>query len=234
MQKTIKLQSDWNDIGKEIQEKLNLEKFPHRIECFDISHIQGTNTVASMVVFENGKAQKSEYKRFKIKTLEVGKPDDFASMKEVMQRRYSKLETENFPDLIIIDGGKGQLSSACSILTELGLKEQSIVSLAKKFEEIFVPKKSNPIIFDINSQSLFLFQKIRDEAHRFALNYHRKLRENQAIESILDEIKGISSKKKKLLFEKFKDVKAIAQASKQDLAETLGEKNALRIYNHFR
>lgn len=233
-QKIVKLESNWNEIGIEIKDKLKLKKFPHRIECFDISHIQGTNTVASMVVFENGRAKKSDYKRFKIKTLTEGKPDDFASMKEVMQRRYSKLESEYFPDLIIIDGGKGQLSSACSILEELNLKEQDIISLAKKFEEIFIPKKSNPIIFDINSQSLFLFQKIRDEAHRFAINYHRKLRDNQAIESILDEIKGISSKKKKVLFEKFKDIKSIAQASTIELQEILGDKTALKVYNHFR
>lgn len=233
-QKTIKLQSDWNDIGKEIQEKLNLKKFPHRIECFDISHIQGTNTVASMVVFENGKAKKSDYKRFKIKTLESGKPDDFASMKEVMQRRYSKLESSQRPDLIIVDGGKGQLSSAYCVLESLNLQTQDIVSLAKKFEEIFVPKKSKPVILDINSPLLFLFQKIRDEAHRFAINYHRKLRENQAIESVLDEINGISSKKKKLLFEKFTDVKTIAEASKNELQEVLGEKTAIKVFNHFR
>jgi len=233
-QKTLKLESDWNQIGKEIQDKLNLKKFPHRIECFDISHIQGTNTVASMVVFENGKAKKSDYKRFKIKTLEKGKTDDFASMKEVMQRRYSKLEDSQMPDLIIIDGGKGQLSSAYSILEDLNFQKQDIVSLAKKFEEVFVPKKSSPIIFDINSQSLFLFQKIRDEAHRFAINYHRKLRENEAIESILDEIKGISSKKKKILFEKFKNVKTIAQSSTKELEEILDKKTASKVYNHFR
>lgn len=233
-QKTLKLESDWNQIGKEIQDKLNLKKFPHRIECFDISHIQGTNTVASMVVFENGKAKKSDYKQFKIKTLEKGKTDDFASMKEVMQRRYSKLEDSQMPDLIIIDGGKGQLSSAYSILEDLNFQKQDIVSLAKKFEEVFVPKKSSPIIFDINSQSLFLFQKIRDEAHRFAINYHRKLRENEAIESILDEIKGISSKKKKILFEKFKNVKTIAQSSTKELEEILDKKTASKVYNHFR
>ena len=233
-QKTVKLQSDWNAIGKEIQDKLSLQKFPHRIECFDISHIQGTNTVASMVVFENGKAKKTDYKRFKIKTLEAGKTDDFASIEEVVQRRYSKLEPSEMPSLIIVDGGKGQLSSACSVLAELNIEGQDIVSLAKKFEEVFVPNKSKPVIFDINSQSLFLFQKIRDEAHRFAINYHRKLRENQAIESVLDEINGISSQKKKLLFEKFKDVKTIAEASKEELSEVLGEKIASKVYNHFR
>jgi excinuclease ABC subunit C len=233
-QKTLKLEADWNKIGKEIQDKLNLKKFPHRIECFDISHIQGTNTVASMVVFENGRAKKSSYKRFKIKTLAKGKTDDFASMKEVMQRRYSKLEDTQMPDLIIIDGGKGQLSSAYSILEDLNFQKQDIVSLAKKFEEVFVPKKSSPIIFDINSQSLFLFQKIRDEAHRFAINYHRKLRENEAIESILDEITGVSSKKKKMLFEKFKNVKTIAESSIKELEEILDKKTASKIYNHFR
>lgn len=233
-QKTVKLQSDWNEIGKEIQEKLNLKNFPHIIECFDISHIQGTNTVASMVVFENGKAKKSAYKRFKIKTLESGKTDDFASIEEVVERRYSKLKESERPELIIVDGGKGQLSSACSVLKKLSIDGQDIVSLAKKFEEVFVPQKSKPIIFDTNSQALFLFQKIRDEAHRFAINYHRKLRENQAIESVLDEINGVSSQKKKLLFEKFKDVKTIAEASKEELVEVLGEKTAIKVFNHFR
>jgi len=229
-QKALKLQSDWNEIGSEIQQKLNLRKFPHRIECFDISHIQGTNTVASMVVFENGKPKKLEYKRFKIKTLEAGKTDDFESMREVIKRRCSR-DDWAVPDLIIVDGGKGQLSSAVSVLEELDLREQDIVSLAKKFEEVFVPKKSNPVIFNMNSPSLFLFQKIRDEAHRFAINYHRKLRENQAIESILDEVKGISQKKKKLLFEKFGDIKTISETSKEAFGELLGEKTGARVYN---
>lgn len=229
-QKSVKLQSDWNEIGTEIQQKLGLKKFPHRVECFDISHIQGTNTVASMVVFENGKPKKSDYKRFKIKTLQEGKTDDFESMREVIKRRYSR-EDWVMPDLIIVDGGKGQLSSAISILEKLDMASQDIVSLAKKFEEVFVPKKSSPVLFEMNSPSLFFFQKIRDEAHRFAINYHRKLRENQAIESILDEVKGLSQNKKKLLFEKFGGIKEISQATKESLQELLGEKTGTRVYN---
>lgn len=229
-QKSVKIQSDWNEIGTEIQKKLQLEKFPHRVECFDISHIQGTNTVASMAVFENGKPKKTDYKRFKIKTLKEGKPDDFEAIREVIRRRYSRTDWA-FPDLIIIDGGKGQLSGAVAVLDELGIKKQDIVSLAKKFEEVFVLKKSKPVIFNTTSPSLFFFQKIRDEAHRFAINYHRKLRENQAIESILDEIKGLSQNKKKLLFEKFGGIKEIMQAPKEALQELLGEKTGAKVYN---
>ncbi len=228
-QKSVKLQSDWNEIGVEIQQKLGLKKFPHRVECFDISHIQGTNTVASMVVFENGKPKKSDYKRFKIRTLQEGKPDDFEAMREVVKRRYSR-EDWLIPDLIIVDGGKGQLSSAVSILEEIDMNEQDIVSLAKKFEEVFVPRKSKPVIFDMNSPALFFFQKIRDEAHRFAINYHRKLRENQATESILDEIKGLSQNKKKLLFEKFGSIKEITQVSKEALQELLGENTGAKVH----
>lgn len=228
-QKSVKLQSDWNEIGIEIQQKLGLKKFPHRVECFDISHIQGTNTVASMVVFENGRPKKSDYKRFKIKTLPEGKPDDFEAMREVIRRRYSRTDWV-MPDLIIVDGGKGQLSSAVSVLEEMNREEYDIVSLAKKLEEVFIPKKSAPIVFEMNSPSLFFFQKIRDEAHRFAINYHRKLRENQAIESILDEVKGLSQNKKKLLFEKFGGIKEISQATKEALQGLLGEKTGVRVY----
>lgn len=232
--KAARMQNDWNEVGAYIQEKLKLKKFPHRVECFDISHVQGTNTVASMVVFMNGKAKKSDYKRYKLRTIEEGKPDDFASMAEVMKRRYSRLlkEEKDLPDLIIVDGGKGQLSSSVKILTELGIDGQDIVSLAKKMEEVFIPKKKSPIIFSVNSQAMFLFQKIRDEAHRFAINYHRKLRENQAVESVLDEIKGISKSKKKLLFEKFGDMKAIMQADKSQLQEALGEKTGTKVFNY--
>ena len=225
------MQENWNEIGLEIQEKLNLQNFPHRMECFDISHIQGTNTVASMVVFENGRPQKSEYRRFKIKTLKNGVPDDFAAMEEVVRRRYSRTDWA-MPDLIIIDGGKGQLSSASGVLRGIG-HSMAIVSLAKRLEEVFVENKSEPVIFPQTSGALFVFQKIRDEAHRFAINYHRKLRENQALESVLDEIKGISENKKKLLFEKFQDIKAISQASVQELEDVVGKMLARRIYNHF-
>lgn len=177
LSKMSKIRDDFNEIGSYLAEKLRLKNFPHRIECYDISHIQGTNTVASMVTFINGLSKKSEYKKFKIKTTE-GKPDDFLSMKEVLTRRLSHLGEKNWdkPDLIIIDGGKGQLSSVMEIIKELGVDGIDVVSLAKRNEEVFLPKQSEPVILPRNSSALFLFQRIRDEAHRFAITYHRDLR----------------------------------------------------------
>ncbi len=177
LKKMSKIRDDFNEIGSYLAEKLQLKNFPHRIECYDISHIQGTNTVASMVTFINGLSKKSEYKRFKIRTTE-GKPDDFLSMKEVLTRRLKHLGDKNWdkPDLMIIDGGKGQLSSVMQIIEELGVTGIDVVSLAKKHEEVFLPKQSNPVILPQNSSALFLFQRIRDEAHRFAITYHRNLR----------------------------------------------------------
>ena len=179
--KMSKIRDDFNEIGSYLAEKLQLNNFPHRIECYDISHIQGTNTVASMVTFINGLSKKSEYKKFKVKSTE-GKPDDFLSMKEVLTRRLSHLGEKNWdkPDLIIIDGGKGQLSSVMQIIEELGVKGIDVVSLAKRNEEVFLPKNSKPIILPRKSSALFLFQRIRDEAHRFAITYHRKLRSKSA------------------------------------------------------
>ncbi len=177
LKKMSKIRDDFNEIGSYLAEKLRLTNFPHRIECYDISHIQGTNTVASMVTFINGQSKKSEYKRFKIRTTE-GKPDDFLSMKEVLTRRLKHLGDKNWdkPDLMIIDGGKGQLSSVMEIIKELGVTGIDVVSLAKKHEEVFLPEQSNPVILPQNSSALFLFQRIRDEAHRFAITYHRNLR----------------------------------------------------------
>ena len=177
LKKMSKIRDDFNEIGSYLAEKLHLKNFPHRIECYDISHIQGTNTVASMITFINGQSKKSEYKKFKIRTTE-GKPDDFLSMKEVLTRRLKHLGDKNWdkPDLMIIDGGKGQLSSVMQIIEELGVTGIDVVSLAKKHEEVFLPKKSDPVILPQNSSALFLFQRIRDEAHRFAITYHRNLR----------------------------------------------------------
>ena len=173
--KMARIQEDFNEIGAYLCEELKLKNFPHRMECYDISHIQGTNTVASMVTFINGVKKASEYKKFKVKTTE-GKPDDFQSMKEVLTRRFSHIEDWGKPDLIIIDGGKGQLSSVMQIVEELGITGVDIVSLAKRNEEVFLPKQSKPVILPRNSSALFIFQRIRDEAHRFAITYHRKLR----------------------------------------------------------
>ena len=177
LSKMSKIRDDFNEIGSYLAEKLCLKNFPHRIECYDISHIQGTNTVASMVTFINGLSKKSEYKKFKIKSTE-GKPDDFLSMKEVLTRRLCHLGEKNWdkPDLMIIDGGKGQLSSVMEIIKELGVEGIDVVSLAKRNEEVFLPEQSEPVLLPRNSSALFLFQRIRDEAHRFAITYHRKLR----------------------------------------------------------
>ena len=182
IKKMASIYDDFNEIGSYLAEKLQLKNFPHRMECYDISHIQGTNTVASMVVFENGLKKGSEYRKFKLKSTE-GKPDDFLSMKEVLTRRLSRLGEPKWekPDLMIIDGGKGQLSSVMQIIEELGVNDIDVVSLAKKHEEVFLPKQSDPVILPRNSSALFLFQRIRDEAHRFAITYHRKLRSKSMV-----------------------------------------------------
>lgn len=181
--KMSKIRDDFNEIGSYLAEKLQLKNFPHRMECYDISHIQGTNTVASMVTFINGVKKASEYRKFKINSTE-GKPDDFLSMKEVLTRRLSHLGEKKWekPDLIIIDGGKGQLSSVMQIIEELGVTGIDVVSLAKRNEEVFLPNQSEPVILPRNSSALFLFQRIRDEAHRFAITFHRKLRSQSMIE----------------------------------------------------
>lgn len=223
----VSLQNDWNEVGSFIKEKLGLPTFPARIDCFDISHIQGTNAVASMVVFVNGKPDKSEYRKYKIKTLPDGQTDDFASMKEVIRRRYQRFQ---LPDLIIVDGGKGQLSSAIEALEEAGVYDAPIVSLAKRFEEVFVPSKFDPIDISGNQNALFLFQQVRDEAHRFAINYHRKLREKNAIRSILDNVPGLDISHKKLLLEHFGDIKGILSANKSELARLLGKYRGYKLY----
>ena len=181
LKKMAQIRDDFNEVGSYLAEKLHLTNFPNRIECYDISHIQGTNTVASMVVFQNGLPKKSAYRKFKIKTTE-GKPDDFLSMKEVLSRRLARLGQKNWekPDLIIIDGGKGQLSSVMQIVEEMGVKTGKggidFVSLAKREEEVFLPNQSESILLPRNSNALYLIQRIRDEAHRFAITFHRDLR----------------------------------------------------------
>lgn len=223
------IQNDYNEVGAYIQEKLELRKFPHRVECFDISHIQGTNTVASMVVFENGQPKKSAYRKFKIKSTE-GKPDDFLSMKEVISRRY---KDKDMPDLIIIDGGKGQLSSVMEQFKEMEIENQDIVSLAKRLEEVFKPNQSKPVIFPVSSNALYFFQRIRDEAHRFAITYHRKLREHQSTQSILDNIKGLGEKSKKILLEKFNSIKEISEQRLETLEEIIPKRSAKAVYEFF-
>ncbi len=180
--KMTQIRDDFNYIGSYLKEKLHLNNFPYRMECYDISHIQGTNTVASMVTFINGLSKKSEYRKFKVKSTE-GKPDDFLSMKEVLTRRLSRLDEKGWekPDLIIIDGGKGQLSSVMQIVEELGVTGIDFVSLAKQQEEVFLPNNPVSIMLPRASGALFLIQRIRDEAHRFAITYHRKLRSKSVI-----------------------------------------------------
>lgn len=233
LEKLTEIQRDYNEVGSYIQEKLGLSKFPYIVECFDISHIQGTNTVASMVTFENGLPKKSRYRKFKVRSTE-SKPDDFKSLQEVVERRYfGKLsETLPMPDLIIIDGGKGQLSSVMEIFESRGF-DTDVVSLAKRLEEVFKPHKSEPVIFPLNSPALYFFQRIRDEAHRFAITYHRKLRGKKATESILDDIKGLSEKNKEVLMKEFKDIKKISQASYEELCEKIPKRSAKAVYNFF-
>ena len=181
IKKMSQIRDNFNEVGSYLAEKLELSNFPNLIECYDISHIQGTNTVASMVVFQNGLPKKTAYRKFKVKLTE-GKPDDFLSMKEVLTRRLSRLGEPKWekPDLIIIDGGKGQLSSVMQVVEKMGIKVGAggidFVSLAKREEEVFLPNRSESILLPRDSNALYLIQRIRDEAHRFAITYHRDLR----------------------------------------------------------
>ena len=217
-----------------LQKDLNLENPPNRIEAFDISHIQGTETVASLVVFENGKPKKSDYRKFKIKTVQG--IDDFASMAEVVERRYARIlrEGEPMPDLILIDGGKGQLSSAVSILKKFGIGDQPVIGLAKRLEEIFRPGLSDPQTLPKASPSLRLLQQVRDEAHRFAITFHRSLRAKSMVRSALDGIPGIGEKRRKILLQTFGSVEGIKKAGVEEIAavESMNIKEAKIIKDH--
>jgi len=220
---------------KALQRDLRLLKEPRRMECFDISNIQGTDPVASMVCFEDGKPKKSEYRRFNIESMDT--PDDFAMMREVIRRRYSRLLSEQkpLPDLIIVDGGKGQLSSALAILTELNITGQPIIGLAKRLEEVFFPGVSDAQTLPKSSSSLRLLQQIRDEAHRFAITFHRERRKKRTIASELDQIKGIGEKRRQHLLKTFGSVKNIKESSVEELKEKgkLPEKLAQLVYDYF-
>ena len=219
----------------DLQKYLNLAKPPLRMECFDISHIQGSETVASMVVFQDGKPDKESYRRFKINSTE-GKPDDFMSMREVTMRRYGKATAEEMPDLIIIDGGKGQLSSALEIIRGAGHMTVPVVGLAKQFEYIFTEYSPEPVILPRQSDALYLVQQIRDEAHRFAITYHRKLRTKRNKVSLLDNIAGVGAKRRKALFDRFENIGNIKNATVEELSSVPGisENIAKSIYNFFR
>ncbi len=207
---------------EELGRYLGLKKPPRRMECFDISHNQGQETVASMVVFEDGMPKKSDYRRFKIRSAE-GKPDDFLSMREVTTRRYVGLPEDELPDLIIIDGGKGQLSSALEIIrNEAGHKDVPVVGLAKQFELIFTEGHSEPVELPRRSQSLYLVQRIRDEAHRFAITFHRKLRGKRNLVSVLDHIVGVGPKRRQSLWSHFGTLDKIKAASVDELAAAPG------------
>ncbi len=216
-----------------LQRDLRLDRVPKRIECFDISNTQGTDAVASLVVFVDGKAKKSEYRKFKIRTVQG--PDDFASMREVVERRYVRVleEQGTMPDLIMVDGGKGQLSSAVEVLGKLGLSRIPVIGLAKRLEEVFLPGESEPELLAKTSGALRLLQQVRDEAHRFAITFHRSLREKRTLQTELDLIKGIGKKRARELLEVFGSVQGVRFASEDQLAEVMGAKTARRIKNFF-
>jgi excinuclease ABC subunit C len=217
-----------------LQRDLRLKVLPRKIECFDISNLQGTDTVASMVVFEDGKPKKSLYRKFIIKTVEG--PDDFSSMREVIERRYTRLHDEHqpLPDLIMVDGGKGQLSSAVEILNNLGFKDYNIIGLAKRLEEVFLPDKSDPELIPKTSSGLKLLQQVRDEAHRFAITFHRERRSKRIIKSELTDIKGIGTETAKILLDKFGSLDSIKKASQEQIEEIIGKKKAELLINHFK
>ena len=216
-----------------LQRDLRLPVPPRRIECFDISNIQGSDTVASMVVFVDAKSRKSEYRKFKIRSVDG--PDDFASMREVVDRRYTRLVEEAgvMPDLIMVDGGKGQLSSAVQVLQRLGLDSIPIIGLAKRLEEVFVPEESEPLTIPRTSSSLRLLQQVRDEAHRFAITYHRTLRTRRILNTELDLIKGIGKARARELLEAFGSVQGVKFATEEQIAEIVGAKLATEIKDHF-
>ena len=231
------LMSNINNVGaycntplQELQNELGLKNFPHHIECFDISHLGGTGTVGSMVCFIDGKPEKSMYRKFKLKTV-LNKIDDFKAMREIVSRRYRDHRrdgvTPSLPDLIIIDGGKGQLSAGKEALESLqiNLNKLDLISIAKKREEIFRLDKKDPILLDRKSQALFLIQRIRDEAHRFAITYQRDTRVETFHETSLQKIPGLGPAKIKRLINYFGNVKNIKESNLHIFANALGKRD---------
>ncbi|MFW6007131.1 MAG: excinuclease ABC subunit UvrC [Halanaerobiales bacterium] len=219
---------------KKLKKYLNLKNTPDYIEGFDISNIQGSDPVASLVVFKNGSPSKKDYRRFKIKTVKG--PDDFAMMQEVVRRRYTRLlkEDRSLPDLILIDGGKGQLNAVYEVLEDLGISDQEVIGLAKKEEEIFLVGEKESLKLPEHSGALHLLQRIRDEAHRFAVSYHRKLRSRRLTYSMLDDIKGVGKKRRQALLRHFGSLEKIKKASISQLKEVKGisSRTARKIYDY--
>jgi excinuclease ABC subunit C len=222
------------EILRSLRDLLDLEVDPNRIECFDISNIQGSDIVASMVVFEAGLPKKADYRKFRVKGVS-GAPDDFASMREVVGRRYKRLleEGKDLPDLVLIDGGKGQLGAAVSALEELGLGDQPVASLAKREELIFVRGRAEPIALPRSSPVLQLVQRVRDEAHRFAIGFHRQARSSRTLRSELDDVPGIGPAKRRKLLSVFGSVRGVRGATGEELAAVVGKSMAARLRAHF-
>ncbi|MFP4017654.1 MAG: excinuclease ABC subunit UvrC [Bacteroidales bacterium] len=230
----IQKKFDKKKILEQLQFDLRLDSLPVHIECFDNSNIQGSHPVAACVVFRDGKPSKKEYRHYNIKTVEG--PDDFASMEEVVFRRYKRLleEGDDLPQLVIIDGGKGQLSSAMKSLDKLGLREEiGIIGIAKKLEEIYFPNDSVPLYLDKNSLALRIVQHLRDEAHRFGISFHRQKRSQHFTSSELENIEGIGNKTAVALLSHFKSVEKIKGLSEEKIAEVIGPAKAKIIYRHF-
>ena len=218
-----------------LKNDLHMSQLPRHIECFDNSNIQGTNAVAACVVFRNGRPARSEYRHFNIR--EVTGPDDYASMAEVVYRRYKRMlgEDKQLPDLIVIDGGKGQLSSAMASIDRLGVRDKiAVIGIAKRLEEIYFPGDSVPLYIDKNSVSLKIIQHIRNEAHRFGINFHRQKRSKEMLQSEFDSIQGVGPITVKKLLEKFGSPAAVAEASEDELAVVAGSARAGVIFRHFR
>jgi len=214
---------------RELADALGLDGPPRRIECYDVSHMQGTSVVSSMVVFEDGRPAKHAYRRFRAKI--VDRNDDFANMRETLRRRFQRsasgAEGWPVPDLVILDGGKGQLSAGQAALSDAGLLQIPIAALAKEREELFVPARPDPIVLPRTSQGLYLVQRIRDEAHRFAVTYHQKVRAKRAVRSVLDDVEGVGPAKKRALLRRFGSVRAMREAPVSDLAGVAGVGSAL-------
>lgn len=217
-----------------LQKDLYMKDLPVHIECFDNSNIQGTNPASACVVFKNAKPSKNDYRKFNIKTVQG--PNDFASMEEVVHRRYSRLleEGADLPQLVIIDGGKGQLSSAVSVFEKLGIRGKvTLIGIAKRLEEIYFPGDSLPVYIDKKSESLRLIQQLRNEAHRFSLGHHRDRRSKDALKTMLTEIEGVGQKTAEELIRTFGSTEAVSKASLEELEKSMSKKLSVKIWNHF-